>query len=775
MVGARISHYRIEQELGRGGMGVVYRAQDERLQRPVALKLLSDTLACKSDSRNRILAEGRAASALNHPGITTIYEVGEDGDQIFIVMELISGQTLRAVILEGPCEMRTLTRLGAQVAETLAVAHAHGIVHGDVKPENVVVQADGRVKLLDFGIARQVAAETLTLTSTSGVRSWVPESQIAGTIAYMAPEQLLGAATDARADLFSLGIMLYEMAAGLRPFVAPTVSGLISQIVLAPHAPLPSVVPTVPADLAHIINKLLEKKPESRYQSAREIAVDLTNLARDLEVGAVLPAAVTGKRAIAVLPFKLLTPHPEDEYLSAALADAVINQLSGLPDLLVRPTSTVMRYAKQSVDPLFAARELNVQVVVDGSIQKSGTKLRVHIQARNANDGTSLLSAKHDSEMTDLFGLQDTIAESLARALGTKTIDSGTVATPPTKNSMAYELYLRALDRLAHLNRWDTRTAIEMLDNALQLDPRFADAWARLAQACWQMGAVFEPGPTWIKRADRAIRKALALDRNNAEAIAARGQVLWTAANGFQNRAALRALGDALRVNPGCLRASAWRGCIFMHVGLLEDARRGLTEALASNPDDPFTLVFLGQTNLYSGKYDQALEYHDRAIAVDASNIWANIFAPTMPLYQRDLAKAEHRIKNATQVLGPDPMLVACEGLLNMLRGERRKAEQLTLKALSTARKPLSHTHHMWHLAAATYALLEKPVPALNLLKKCIAVGLPNYPAFRDDPHFIPLQKHPQFLRLMTDLKKEWHSYQKEFSSEQTGRFPSRQ
>src|ERR1700746_2028446 len=164
MVDARISHYRIEQELGRGGMGVVYRAQDERLQRPVALKLLSDALAGKSDSRNRILAEARAASALNHPGITTIYEVGEDGDQIFIVMELISGKTLRAVILEGPCEIRTLARLGAQVAETLAVAHAHGIVHGDVKPENVVVQADGRVRIRDFGIAGRVAGGTLPLT-----------------------------------------------------------------------------------------------------------------------------------------------------------------------------------------------------------------------------------------------------------------------------------------------------------------------------------------------------------------------------------------------------------------------------------------------------------------------------------------------------------------------------------------------------------------------------------------------------------------------------------
>ncbi len=328
MVGERISHYRIEQELGRGGMGVVYRAQDERLFRSVALKLLPDEMASQADRRSRILSEARAASALNHPGIMTIYEVAEEGARLFIVMELVSGKTLRVLISEGMKDVRTLARLGAQIADILAAAHAMNVVHGDVKPENIIVQADGRPKLLDFGIARQMAVDTMTATVTKTSLPWVPDSQVAGTIAYMAPEQLAGQSSDARADLFSLGVVLYEMAAGVRPFLAANATALISQILHAPPAPLAAVATLVPPELNRIVHKLLEKAPDSRYQSAREVAVDLTNLIRDLEVGAVLPAAVAGKRAIAVLPFKLLTPNPNDEFLSAALADAVVNQLS---------------------------------------------------------------------------------------------------------------------------------------------------------------------------------------------------------------------------------------------------------------------------------------------------------------------------------------------------------------------------------------------------------------------------------------------------------------
>jgi len=758
VIGTTISHYRIDTQLGKGGMGVVYRAHDQRLRRDVALKLLPAGLAGHDDRRARLLAEARAASALNHPGITTIYEVGEDGEHVFIVMELVAGETLRAAVSQGPMETRALARLGAQVAEALAAAHAHGVVHGDVKPENIIVQPDGRVKLLDFGIARQAAQETLAITrqQTSPI-----ESNVVGTLAYMAPEQLRGSEADARADLFSLGVVLYELAAGHRPFPGPTATALMTQVLNEAPPPLAKLAPLAPPELARIVHKLLEKQAESRYQSARELQVDLTNLARDLELGTALPAAVAGKRAVAVLPFKLLTPNSEDDYLSMALADAVINQLSASGDLLVRPANTVTRYVKQAVDPLLVARELNVQVIVEGSVQKFGPKLRVHVQAWNAADGETLLSSKHDSEMTDLFGLQDRISEQLARALGSKPVSKGPT-TPPTQNSIAYELYLRAAERLTRLNRWDTRTAIEMLDNATRLDPRFADAWSRLAESCVLMAGTFEPGPLWIKRAEHAVRRALALDPHSAEAQCARGRVMWMPAKNFQERAALRALGKALHINPGCHAARIWRCLILLHVGLHEEAKAGLAEALATNPDDCFTLVFSGQVRAYMGEYAEAEEYYTRGLAIDPSHLWGNLFAAIAPLYWGNFERAEPAIRKARQVLPGEPMLDSCEALLWARRGERRKAEPALRRALKGSKSVL-HTHHNWHAAAAAYAAIGKSTEAIAWLKKAGGFGLPNYPAFRDDPFFQPLHNHPQFLRLMASLKKEWTSYQREF------------
>ncbi len=760
MIGRNISHYRIEEELGRGGMGVVYRARDERLQRSVALKLLPEQIAGQAERRARILAEARAAAALNHPGITTIYEVGEDGDQLFIAMELVAGKTLRAMLSEGALEPRALARLGAQVAEALAAAHAQGVVHGDVKPENIIVQADGRVKLLDFGIARQVAAETLTLTRAAPAASWLPDSQIAGTLAYMAPEQLRAEPTDARADLFSLGVVLYELAAGRRPFAGPTATALIAQILNEPPTPLGSAGPIVPGELARIIHKLLEKNPNSRYQSARELQVDLNNLARDLELGAVLPAAVAGKRAVAVLPFKLLTPNPEDDYLSVALADAVINELGAGGALLIRPTSTVLRYAKQPIDPLLAARELNVQVIVDGSIQKFGPKLRVHVQALNAADGMTLLSSKYDSEMAALFGLQDQMAEALSRALGVRAAPA--TAEPPTKNPKAYELYLRGAERLSRLNRWDIRTAIELLEDATKLDPRFADAWGRLAEAYLQMGLHFEPGPQWFRRAERVVRRALSLDPQNANAHCARGRILWSAPKRYQNRPALRAHAAALRFNPSCLEALRNRAVIFYHVGLFEEARENLRAGLVIHPEDPLLLLSTGHLHLFLRDYARAEDYYARVLRVDPANLIANLTAPVIPLYQQRLDRAEEQIRAARHVVA-DPMLTSVEALLWAQRGEKRKAEKAVREALRTG-KSLLHAHHTLHYAAAACAVLGQPAQAVQLLRKASATGLPNYPLYRDDPHLASLRNHPPFLRLFADLKRDWEKYRREFA-----------
>jgi TolB-like protein/Tfp pilus assembly protein PilF len=482
-----------------------------------------------------------------------------------------------------------------------------------------------------------------------------------------------------------------------------------------------------------------------------------------LEMGDSAQVGMAGKKTVAVLPFKMLTPNTEDQYLGVALADAVIHALGTGGDVLVRPTSAVERYAKQTVDPLRAARELNVQIVAEGSIQKSGTRLRVHIQAWNVIEGTTIYSAKHDAEIHELFSLQDELSSKLAAAFGLKKSDEkNRAATPPTDNPHAYELFLRAADRLARLNRWDTRTAIEMLERAVQLDPGFPDAWARLAEACVLIGSTQEPHPRWLRRASEAIRKALSLDRHNAEAYCARGRLLWTPAEKFKNRPALRALREALHINPGCHAARIWQCLILMHLGLHDEARAGLMEALAAQPDDAFTLVFIGITAMYHCDYAEAREYNARALSVDRTNIWANGFSPNVALYEGKLNEAEEKIKLARQVLADDLWLVSCEALLWAQRGERKKAEALARKSLLPV-KALMHTHHLWHTAAAAYALIDKPSSAVALLRRAGAQGLPNYPAFRDDPLLKSLHTQKAFRSLLANLKREWESYRREF------------
>jgi len=478
---------------------------------------------------------------------------------------------------------------------------------------------------------------------------------------------------------------------------------------------------------------------------------------------AVLPVGVTGRRAVAVLPFKLLTPNPEDEYLSVALADAVINQLGTNGELLVRPTGVVARYAKQAVDPLTVARELNVQVIVEGSIQKFGQRLRLHAQVWNVADGSTLLAAKHDSEMSDLFGAQDKIANAVARTLGAQaTASSEAPAAAPTKYPLAFELFLRAVERLSRVNLWDTHTAIEMLEKAVKLDPGFVAAWARLAEAYMVMAVTFEPGVRWVRRGDRAIHRALRLDPRNAEAHCERGRALWTPARNFQNRAALRALSTALRVSPGCQRAKTWQSVIFLHLGMLEEAKEGLLSVLSTDPENAFSLVFLGQIAIYSWNYDEAEEYHLRAFHVDPTNIWAHLFYPTIALYRGQLEEAAERIRVARQLLPDDPWLRSCEALLWAKRGESGKAEELAHRALRGG-KPLLHTHHMFHTTAAAHALLGNPARAIALLRKASGTGLPNYPVFREDPHLHSLRERPDFLSLMAELKREWESYRREF------------
>lgn len=503
---------------------------------------------------------------------------------------------------------------------------------------------------------------------------------------------------------------------------------------------------------------------ETRLASGADLALDFRPISPGDELAAGRPAS--NRRSVAVVPFRLLISLPEDQFLSAALADAIVNRLGSTGNLAVRPTASMMRYSQAEVEWTAVAREMNVDIVVEGSIQRMGARVRALVQAHQISGSVTLYSGKHEGEIGELFSLQDRIADAVYAALIPQARSSAMTrnSRPPTTNALAYELFMRAADRMSRLNKWDAQTAIEMLSSATQLDPAFADAWGRLAQACIQMGTIFDSDPRWFQMAEEAVARTLDLDTANADAFCARGQVLWTPRHCFQNQAALRALNASLKLNPGCHQAQLWRGQILFHLGLYREARQGLEEALAAHPKDCRAVTFLALTTLYRGDYEEAYELYVQALALDPDSIWPNLFFPLVPLYMGRPADAIEKLRVARQLLPEEPVLLSVESLIAAHDGRFARAEQLADAALEQPRTML-HTHHLWHNAAAAFSLCGKPEKAIPWLKRSTEMGLPNYPLFSSDPHLRSLQHHPDFMALMTGLRGEHEGYQNEFGT----------
>jgi len=761
MIGRTISHYRIIEKLGGGGMGVVYRAEDIRLRRFVALKFLPEEIAKDAQALARFRREAQAASALSHPNIVVLYDISMDSGTDFLVMEYVQGQTLENLIPSDGLPFDMVTEYGVQIASALAAAHSAGIVHRDIKPANIMVTHDNQIKVLDFGIAKltTLIGNSPDVETSTAIQGTIP-GMVVGTVAYMSPEQTRGEPVDARSDIFSLGCVLYQAATAKRPFGGASTLAIMHEIAtLQPPAPS-SFRSDLPGTFDTLIAACLEKNPIHRPATAGDVALQLKSLLPWGE--SVRQRTRADRRSVAVLPFKLRTSIQEDQFLAVALADAVVTRLAGTGKLLVRPTATVMRFAGKDTEWTQAAREMNVELVVEGSIQKMGARLRVLVQAHQVTGAITLYSAKHDGEAEDLFDLQDRIADAISDALAPQRQRAVSPAAPPTKNNAAYELYMRAADRISRLNKWDTQTAVEMLSSATGVDPNFADAWGRLAQACIQMGVVFDSDPVWLEKAEAAVAKALALDMVHADALCARGQLLWTPKNAFQNRPALRALNAALKLNPGCHQAQIWRGLILFHLGLYAEARRGLEEALAVHPQDTRTMVFLAQTALYRGDYEEAYELEMRALGLDPAGVWQNLFFPTIPLYLGRPSEAAEALRKARQMVPGEATLTSVEGLIAAHEGDFGRAEQLADAAVES-KKTLLHTHHLWHNAASAYSMCGKPDKAIKWLHECADLGLPNYLLFDSDPHLRGLHNRPEFLVLMSDLRREHDTNQEEF------------
>jgi len=658
--GTRLGSYEILAPIGSGGMGEVYRARDSRLDREVAVKVLPPALE-SNDARLRFEREAKAVAALSHPSILAIHDIGRQDDVTFVVMELLEGATLRDRILEGTLSPRKAVGVTLQVAEGLDAAHKKGIVHRDLKPENIFVTEEGRAKILDFGLAKVSVSELSEDESHDG-QTQTRQTQagmVLGTVGYMSPEQVRGKDADHRADIFSLGAILYEMLSGVRAFAADTSADTMSAILREDPPSLVDSGKTFTPSLERIVRRCLEKDAEERFQSARDLRFALEALsdiqmdsdssaprARE-EVLESAPAPVS----IAVLPFFDMSPGKDHDYLCEGIAEEILNALSQVEGLHVAARSSAFQFTEKGQDMKKVGAALGVSKVLEGSVRTAGQRLRVTAQLINVEDGYQLWSRRLDKQMEDIFAIQDEIAanivEALQAELGTEVVAHGYKRY--TDNLEAYHLYLRGRHLWESRSGGGPREALPLFEEAVAKDPSYALAHTGIADCYYILGLYgFLAPDIAYDRASAAAERALASDPDLAEAHVTRARLYsfyewdWSGAEASFRR--------ALELNPSHVPAVTWNGFLMASLGRREEAMVFLERAVELDPLSPYTLTVVGSGFIQAGSSERAVASCERALELSPDFLLAHLFISNAYASQSRLDDAVASLEKAVEL-----------------------------------------------------------------------------------------------------------------------------
>jgi serine/threonine protein kinase/Tfp pilus assembly protein PilF len=661
LVGKQLSHYEILALLGAGGMGEVYRARDTKLERTVAIKILPAAVAADQERMRRFVREARAASALNHPNVATIYEIGEAEGVSFIAMEYVEGETLQAKIHGRPLETREILEIALQIADALDEAHTKGITHRDIKPANLMLTPHGWVKVLDFGLARITRAEKQTADSQVSTVSVSAPGLVLGTPAYMSPEQALGREVDHRTDLFSLGVVLYEMATGRMPFAGVNTSETLNLIVNAEPEAITRCNAQATAELERIVGKCLEKEREQRYQSARELVIDLRNFKRESETGqarvATLRARLTSQlwlaatvlvmlvvaalgylllfrgapsavspeiKSVAVLPLENLSGDPAQEYFADGITESLINNLARIRALKVISRTSVMRYKASRKSLPEIARELNVDAVIEGSVQRSGGRVRVTAQLIHAATDAHLWARDYERDLTDVLKLQSEVARAVADEIRIQVTaeERARLISARRVNPQAHEAYLLGRYHFSKVNEQGWKQAIEYFERAIQIAPDYAAAQAGLSDAWLRRGL---SGTVDFKEAKSLARaaalKAIALDEQLAEAHISLGYIKF---HDWDWAGAEEELRRALELDPGSLDVHLYYGYLRAHLGRHDEAIREGQIVVQLDPVSSATQSALGRFLYWAHRYEEALPHLLRAVELEPRSLTPN-------------------------------------------------------------------------------------------------------------------------------------------------------